>query len=216
MEKNIIILDIETTGLDPLQAEITEIGAIKVNSVSLEVVGAFDKLIKIANPVPEKITELTGITSELLNTKGKNLKNVLKELSEFCGGYDIYAHNANFDKGFIRKALDDNKIEYHQSDWVDTITIFKKTFPNRTTYKLSSLIVDYKLADKEDHRALSDAQHLLSLIKLARETETADIVKNVVKKQKEKPFVDNAVTIKHTTAETTTKKQKSKFSKIKK
>ncbi|MCS5736986.1 3'-5' exonuclease, partial [Herbiconiux daphne] len=158
MEKNIIILDIETTGLDPLQAEITEIGAIKVNSVSLEVVGAFDKLIKIANPVPEKITELTGITSELLNTKGKNLKNVLKELSEFCGGYDIYAHNANFDKGFIRKALDDNKIEYHQSDWVDTITIFKKTFPNRTTYKLSSLIVDYKLADKEDHRALSDAQ----------------------------------------------------------
>lgn len=188
LENKIIILDIETTGLDPLQAEITEIGAIKVDSTTLEVIDTFNELIKISNPVPEKITELTGITSELLNTKGKNLKSVLKDLSVFCGGYDVYAHNANFDKSFIRKALDDNKTKYSQSDWIDTITLFKKTFPNRTTYKLASLIVDYKLADKEDHRALSDAQHLLTLLQIAKGTETINQIEhhlqNVVVKSK--------------------------------
>ena len=167
MNKHIIILDIETTGLSPKTCEITEIGAIKVDAHTLEVVEEFESLVKINGEVPYFITNLTGITNQLLKQKGNPLREVLENLSSFCSGHNVYAHNASFDKSFIRHYLAMKDIDYIESEWIDTISIFRKAFPGRKTYKLESLIQDFNLADKEDHRAISDAKYTLKLLKKA-------------------------------------------------
>lgn len=163
-----VIIDIETTGFNHLRDEITEIAAIKVNAVSFEIVDTFSTLIKIKGFVPYRITELTGITNSMLRESGVWIHKALDALNEFCVDNEIYAHNAHFDKSFIRTYLRLNNISYTETNWIDTIKLFKTAFPGRTTYKLESLIRDFGLANKEDHRALSDAKHTLSLLKIAR------------------------------------------------
>lgn len=160
-----IIIDIETTGLSPYKNEITEIAAIKVKQDTMEVVSSFTTLIEIQGDVPYFITKLTGITKRMLDRDGLPLNFALNKLSLFCEGYDIYAHNASFDKSFIRTYLEKENVSYIESQWIDTISIFRQAFPGRSTYKLESLIVDFNLATKEDHRALSDAKHTLELLK---------------------------------------------------
>ncbi|MCP4336827.1 MAG: 3'-5' exonuclease [Mycoplasma sp.] len=163
-----IILDIETTGFSPKNSQITEIGAIKVDSSSLEVIGEMSSLIKIDSFVPPVIVNLTGITDELLEIHGRSITPVMKELSEFCGSAEVYAHNANFDKSFIRQALSDCNIDFIETDWGDTLPYFRKKFPNMPNHKLETLIKFYGLAEKESHRAIDDAKHTLELIKIAK------------------------------------------------
>lgn len=160
-----IIIDTETTGLSPKIAEITEIAAIKVNAITMEVVDTFTTLVDIEGDVPYFITKLTGITKRMLVKDGVPMKVALTELSSFCEDLVIYAHNASFDKNFIRTYLEKENVSYVQTDWIDTISIFKKALPGRSTYKLESLILDFNLATKEEHRALSDAMHTLELMK---------------------------------------------------
>lgn len=164
----IIILDTETTGLSPESgSEITEIGALKVHRDTLEIVDQFQCLIKIDGNVNHFIEKLTGINDNLLQTKGIDPVEAYSLLSRFCGAHEIYAHNASFDKRFIRHFLDKYSIRYIPTNWIDTISIFRSCFPNRRTYKLESLIIDYGLASFEEHRALSDAKHTLSLLRIA-------------------------------------------------
>ena len=168
MNKNIIIIDIETTGLSPSNCEITEIGVLKVNRETLEVVGKFSTLIDIEGPVPFFITKLTGITRGMLDEQGIPLSIALNAVSEFCGDSVMYAHNSSFDKRFMRAYLEKENISFVETEWVDTIGIFKNAFPGRKTYKLESLIIDHGLATSEDHRAISDAMHTLELMKIAK------------------------------------------------
>ncbi len=169
-QNDFIIIDIETTGFDPLGGdEITEIGAIIVDGTTWEPKDSFSTLVRINGAISPFIEQLTGISNQLLDKVGIELKVALAQLSEFCGDLVCYAHNAAFDKRFIRHYLGFEGIAFVQTEWVDTLSIFRQSFPGRKTYKLESLIKDNNLAAKEDHRALSDAMHTLSLLKLARD-----------------------------------------------
>ncbi len=165
MKNKFIILDIETTGLSPSNAEITEIGAILINSETLTIEKEYSKLTKINGFVPPFITKLTGITDKLLENEGFSIISVLSELSIFCDGYKIYAHNSSFDKRFVRYYLKKYNINYIETEWVDTIKIFKQKLPGRKTYKLESLIQDLGISNKENHRALDDTKMTLKCLK---------------------------------------------------
>lgn len=160
-----IIIDTETTGLSPKNAEITEIAAIKVDRSTFEVIDTYTTLVDIEGDVPYFISNLTGITKQMLVKHGIPMKQALTDLASFCEECEIYAHNAAFDKNFIRTFLYKENVPFVETNWVDTISIFKKALPGRSTYKLESLILDFNLASKEDHRALSDAMHTLELLK---------------------------------------------------
>ena len=167
--KYFILIDIETTGLSPNSGcEITEIGALKVCNKTLEIKDEFSCLIDIDGDVPFFISKLTGITKSMLVNKGIHLDVALAKLANFSEDLNVYAHNSNFDKKFIRYYLEKRNIKYIASKWVDTIQIFKEYLPGRKTYKLESLIKDYQLAEKEDHRAISDAKHTLSLLSICK------------------------------------------------
>ena len=167
MNKEIIILDIETTGLDIIYSEITEISAIKVNRETLEIIKEFSYLVDIKGVVPDSIKKLTGIDNDLISKNGKGIKWVLNKLSSFCGNREIYAHYAPFDKKFIRNALSENNIDYIETKWIDTIKIFKNKWPNMINYKLDTFIRKFGIAEKESHRGLMDAKHTLIVMRIA-------------------------------------------------
>ena len=95
-----VVTDIETSGLCFDSDEIIEIGAVKI--LNNEVVGRFSCLIKPKKPIPANITNLTGITNEMLQT-AQPIELVLPSFMQFLGDSIFVAHNADFDSGFIRR-----------------------------------------------------------------------------------------------------------------
>ncbi|MFW5977078.1 MAG: PolC-type DNA polymerase III, partial [Candidatus Nanoarchaeia archaeon] len=93
MNSTFVVLDIETTGLSPYTHAITEIAAQKISRG--EVVEQFQSLINPQTKIPRFITQLTGITDEMVQD-APLIKDVLLELKEFLADHPVVAHNASF------------------------------------------------------------------------------------------------------------------------
>lgn len=150
-----VLVDIETTGLSPRNDEIIEIGAIKVKNN--KIVDTYDSLIRINQPLNPFITNLTGITNEMLE-QGEDPMQVLEEFMDFAGQEILMGHNANFDINFIYDKCAFYLDTYLRNDFIDTMRIAKKVLPNCRNYKLGTLAqvldVDYEGA----HRGLKDVE----------------------------------------------------------
>ena len=152
---NYVLVDIETTGLSPIYDDIIEIGAIKVENN--KVVGEYNQLIKTDRSLPPMITELTGITDEMLAT-GKMLETVLEEFIGFVGDNVIIGHNINFDLGFLynkcKKYLNYNL----NNDYIDTLYLARKLVPNSYNHKLGTLAKLFNISYEGAHRGLKDVE----------------------------------------------------------
>ena len=102
IKNDFIAVDLETTGLNTSRSKIISIGAIKENLKGEE--EQFYRLIKINEAIPEKITELTGLTSKVLNERGVTLEQALNEFRKFVGSEMIVGYNLSFDNNFLLKA----------------------------------------------------------------------------------------------------------------
>ncbi len=92
------VFDIETTGLKHDKNEIIEIGAVRLeNGV---VTSRFQSYVNDGETIPKKITELTGISEEMI-AGAPSSRLVLQEFRDFAEGTTLVAHNASFDIGFI-------------------------------------------------------------------------------------------------------------------
>lgn len=150
--KDYIVFDLETTGLSPQWNEIIEIGAVKV--VSGEVEEVFSELIRPDKPVTQKITEITGITNEMLEGK-PSINKVLPEFLEFSRGYVLVGHNVTFDSGFLSVSAQKLKLGY-SSKLVDTLSMSRRAFPLMNHHKLSDMCGVFGITNDSAHRALSD------------------------------------------------------------
>jgi len=150
-----VLVDIETTGLSPQKDDIIEIGAMKVKNN--QVVDTYTALLKIDRKVPSYITKLTGITTEMLETDGKDATDVLKEFRAFAGEDIIVGHNVNFDINFIYDKCEKYLDNPLPNDFIDTMKIAKRLV-DTPNYKLGTLAeyfcVDYNGA----HRGLKDVE----------------------------------------------------------
>jgi len=97
-----VIFDIETTGLDCINDEIIELGAIKVKDN--EIVEEFNYLINPKKELPEVIINITGIKDEDLKDK-ETIDVILPKFIKFIGNYPLLAHNNSFDLSFINEIL---------------------------------------------------------------------------------------------------------------
>ena len=150
-----VLVDIETTGLSPINDEIIEIGAIKVKEN--KIVDEYNELIKINRRLSPFITNLTGITDAMLKN-GKLPNVVFKEFVDFIEDDVIIGHNVNFDYGFLSDKCK-KYINYNlENERIDTMYLAKKLVPNSINYKLGTLAKYFNVSYQGAHRGLKDVE----------------------------------------------------------
>lgn len=150
---NYVVLDIETTGLNPRENEIIELSALKVENN--RVVKQFSTLVKPEGRISSYITNLTGITQSMTEN-APDIKSAIKLFSDFCSDSIIMGHNVKFDISFINTNLEKHHNTHFSNDYVDTLRlarIYLKTLPNR---KLGTIASFFNLDTTGMHRGLKD------------------------------------------------------------
>jgi DNA polymerase III subunit epsilon len=152
------VVDVETTGWAPDRAGITEIGAVRVHEG--RVVAEYNSLVNPGTPVPPAITELTGISDQML-ASAPPVAAVLPGLLAFAEGSVLAAHNAPFDLGFLTAACASMGRAWPDFEVLDTVRLARylmatpQEVPDR---KLASLASFFGTPVRPSHRALDDAR----------------------------------------------------------
>ena len=151
-DEEYVSFDLETTGLYRHDT-IIEIGAVRMkNGVEVE---RFQTFVDPKRRLHPKVVELTGITDDMV--KGApTIKEILPKFREFVGDSVLVAHNADFDANFIRRACEDQGIDWHMT-YVDTLAISQCLMPELGKFKLDIVAKKFDLADFNHHRAGDDA-----------------------------------------------------------
>jgi DNA polymerase-3 subunit epsilon len=151
-----VIVDLETTGWDPEQARIIEIGAVRVSAGQLR-----DRFSSLVNPdaaIPARIAELTGISDQTV-ALAPPLRQVLPAFLAFARDAALTAHNAPFDVGFLRAGCRSVGLAWPDFPVVDTAQLARRllTAGEVPDCKLSTLAVFFGVRTQPTHRALDDA-----------------------------------------------------------
>lgn len=152
----LVFLDIETTGLGPPGARITEIGALRVEDY--KVVGKFKQLINPEVTIPPFITRLTGITNEML-WEAPTFRAIADDLELFLDGSLFIAHNVSFDYSFIKAEFERIGYKFAQ-DRACSAKLSKKLYPEHRSHALNRVIERMNIEVKSRHRAYDDAEVL--------------------------------------------------------
>jgi DNA polymerase-3 subunit epsilon len=160
LPERFIVLDLETTGLAAGTHEIIEIGAIRVNRDSTNH-ETYQALVKPKRRIPKKITEITGITQEMVNAEGVSLHEALADLAAFVGNHRIITFNAEFDIAFLHAAASEVASARLQNSVSCALKMARRAWPGRQSYRLADLARDGNLSSANQHRALGDCERAL-------------------------------------------------------
>ncbi|MBP5210102.1 MAG: PolC-type DNA polymerase III [Clostridia bacterium] len=158
-DDEMVVFDIETTGLSAAVDRIIEIGAVRIRAG--EILDVYDRFVDPGVPIPAAITQLTSISDETVAGAGR-IAEVLPEFLAYVGDRLLIAHNANFDVGFIRRAADDLGLPFSPT-YLDTFALSRYLNPGLAKHKLDVVAEHYGLGDFHHHRASDDAR-MLALI----------------------------------------------------
>lgn len=148
-----VVVDIETTGLSPQYNEIIEIAAIKYKSG--EMADVFSTLVKPKYEIDEYITELTGITNEMVATAPK-IEECIVEFKEFIGNEIIVGYNVNFDINFLYDNLLECCDEKLSNDFVDVMRIAKRVLSELSHHRQKDIAEFFEISVDVAHRAEAD------------------------------------------------------------
>lgn len=153
MLKSYIAFDVETTGLDPLENEIIEIGALRVREGKVS--GRFMEFIRPLSPIAPNITALTGITDEMV-ADARPRCSVISDFLDFCGEDVLIGHNVSFDYSFMKCSAVKEGLSFEKTG-IDTLKIARKVHKDLESKSLESLCAYYNIENKSAHRAYHDA-----------------------------------------------------------
>ena len=167
VETTFAVLDLETSGGSPrLGAGITEIGVVKVKGG--QVLGTFQSFVDPGHSLPVFITQLTGISDEML-ISAPFIDEILPTLFDFLGSADetvVVAHNSPFDLSFLKAAA-----KAHEMDWPDYVTVDTARLARAVldrdeviNCKLSTLADFFGATTSPNHRALEDAMATVDVL----------------------------------------------------
>lgn len=154
-----VFLDIETTGLNPVEDSIIEIGALYPSGDSFE---EFHRFIQLRQSVPKKIVQLTGITDEMLHN-GVEEEAALRELLIFLDKKIIIGYNIQFDVKFLNASLKRQGMTCLSNQVYDLLEVVRKEQLFQANYRLVTSLKAYGIEEKVTHRALEDARLIYRL-----------------------------------------------------
>ncbi len=158
MQSTYVVFDFETTGFNAGGADsIIEVGAVKI--CNGEIIDRFSELIDPGRKLPQKITEITNITDEMLQGKD-NEETVIKRFVEWFNDLPMVAHNAKFDVSFLKMAYKKYDLGEFTNTVIDTLELSRTMDNNFARHSLSALVKRYEVPWEEDahHRADYDAE----------------------------------------------------------
>lgn len=153
MLKSYIAFDLETTGLNPMENEIIEIGALKVRDG--KVAERFMEFIRPRTPISSTITGITGITNEMVENS-RPCCDVVSDFLDFCEDDVLIGHNIAFDYSFMKCSAVREGRRFEKMG-IDTLKIAKKTHRDLDSRSLGRLCEYYHIENKAAHRAYHDA-----------------------------------------------------------
>lgn len=150
MRGELIAIDLETTGLDPLEDAIIEVGAVRMRDGTI--IEEFSTLVDPGRPIPQNVTSLTGIRSTDV-IGAPPIEQVVPAIRAFAGNAPLVGHNVAFDTGFLyRQGI------LQTNPRIDTYDLASVLMPRAPRYSLSSLSSQINIDLENAHRALDDAR----------------------------------------------------------
>lgn len=148
------VIDLETTGRDITQCEVIEMAAVRIRDGKIS--DTFSELVRPSQPIPDLITQLTGI-SNIIVANAENCESVLKRFLAFIGSDIVVGHNIlTFDTNMIY----DLSVRYYnkpfQNDMIDTFQYARYCSITPPNYKLTTLSAFFGIQHDNAHRALGD------------------------------------------------------------
>lgn len=149
------IIDLETTGLSPYYDDIIEFAAIKVKNN--KIVETYQQLINPGYEIDEYITDLTGITNEMLST-APSINVLIDKILDFISDDIVIGHNVNFDINFLYDRVNSIKKTAFSNNFIDTMRFARKLCNELEHHRLVDLTQHFNIDVTEYHRALSDCK----------------------------------------------------------
>ena len=157
MTEEFLAVDLETSGLSPEKDRIIEIGAVKYRGE--KAVETYSCLVRLVDKLPERITELTGITQEMLEQQGISEQEAVLGFLEFAQDSPVLlGHNIGFDYSFLKVAA----LRYGKNferQGMDTLKLSRELHPELPSRTLEAMCNHYHIVQEQAHRATEDAQN---------------------------------------------------------
>jgi len=175
-----VIVDIETTGGSPWKERITEI-AIYIYD-GKKIIDEFCSLVNPERNIPHFVTNLTGITNEMVE-ESPRFYEIAKDIVGITDGKTLVAHNAKFDYSFIRQEFKNLGYSYKRK-LLDTVSLSRKLFPGHSSYSLGNLCKEPGIEINDRHRASGDAMATVKLFELLLEADEESYMPCIIRNSK--------------------------------
>ena len=156
-----VVFDLETTGFDPYNDKIIEIGAVKLDGT--KIIDRFSTFVNPQKSIPPKITEITSINDSMVKD-APIIENVIIDFMKFCGNATLVAHNAGFDVGFIKQNLAHIGRNFENSV-IDTLHWSRNILKENKRHNLKELCKYFSISLENHHRAVDDAEATAEIFK---------------------------------------------------
>jgi DNA polymerase-3 subunit epsilon len=160
LDQPLVILDVETTGANPVYDRVTEVGLIEVERGRS--VAEWSTLVNPGTRIPPAIQSLTGITDDMVALAPSFAEIAMRLLARLEGKL-LVAHNARFDYGFLRNEFRRAGLRY-SSRVLCTVKLSRRLFPRESRHNLDALMTRHGLACEARHRALGDSRAVWLLL----------------------------------------------------
>ena len=164
---DIVIFDLETTGLSPSAHEIIQIAGVRMRAGRILEEESFSTFVRPRSRIPSFITHITGISHEQVQ-KAPPAEEALVSFSRFVGDAMLIAHNGQrFDMPFIRESCARHRLPVRTVSFVDSMSFSRKLWGGRGGHGLDAVMHRLKLSDQgaRRHDARGDVQILAEAVR---------------------------------------------------
>ncbi len=160
LDRNIVVIDTETTGFSFNHDELTQIAAARMENG--EITEWFVTFVNPGKPIPEDVAHLTDIHDEDV-ADAPSPDEALRNLVEFVGDAKLIAHNAEFDRTFTTKHPSGYPLL--ENTWLDSLDLARIALPRMKSHRLLDLVRAFG-APLSTHRADADVEATCAVFRI--------------------------------------------------